>query len=454
MMTTNWIFLADLGLNSPYGLVIGASVILVLSYFFNLIAAKTNIPSPLLLIGLGIGAKLGLTYAANQGLIASDVIPYEDIVLEILGTIGLIFIVLEGALDLKLSREKWPVIWRSLVIALLSLVLGIAGIAGFFQMVLFDNWSQSIIYAIPLAVMSSAIVIPSVVGLDEDKKEFMIYESTFSDILGIMMFYMFLSNASVSSAGAVAGNVFSNIGLTLIFSLLVCYALVYVLQRINSQVKLFLTVAILALLYVIGKSFELSSLLMILVFGLMLNNHKVFWRSKLTQFIDDKKIKTVLHDFHVLTLETSFVIRTFFFVIFGMTITLASLLNLDVAFYSLVVVLVLYVVRLIFLAFFKRKDIFPLLYIAPRGLITILLFFKIPGEAPPEWVDESFNEGILLFVIIVTSVVMTISLIQNGLKPNLEMRDDVSELPDSALPENDAPDKLPPADSASSEQVN
>ena len=436
------IFLSNIGLNDPYGLVIGASLIIILSYFFNVLARKTNIPSPLLLIGLGILIKLGLDYAVQQGLIASSEIPFEDVVLEILGTIGLIFIVLEGALDLKLSKEKWPVIWRSFVVALLGLLLSTMAIAGIFMAFgLFHIWNAAILYAIPLAIMSSAIIIPSVVGLGEDKKEFMIYESTFSDILGIMFFYLLLSNAETVATSQVVGNVFANIGLTLILSLVVCYGLVFILQRLSGQVKLFLTIAILSLLYVIGKSFELSSLVMILVFGLMLNNHRVFWRWKLKPLISDVRIKGILHDFHVLTVETAFVIRTFFFVIFGMTIVLTSLVNLSVAFYSLLIVLALYGIRLLMLLVFKRKSIFPLLYIAPRGLITILLFFKIPNEAPVEWVDPKFNEGILLFVIITTSIVMMVSLIQNGLRPDPGMAETLPETPseDSAVHSNDPP---------------
>jgi len=436
------IFLSSIGLNDPYGLVIGASLIIVLSYFFNVLARKTNIPSPLLLIGLGIVIKLGLDYSVEQGLIASSEIPFEDIVLEILGTLGLIFIVLEGALDLKLSKEKWPVIWRSFVVAMLGLLLSTMAIAGLFiAFGLFNIWNAAILYAIPLAIMSSAIIIPSVVGLGEDKKEFMIYESTFSDILGIMFFYLLLSNAETEATSEVVGNVFTNIGLTLALSLVVCYGLVFILQRLSGQVKLFLTVAILSLLYVIGKSFELSSLVMILVFGLMLNNHKVFWRWKLKPLISDVRIKSILHDFHVLTVETAFVIRTFFFVIFGMTIVLTSLVNLSVAFYSLLIVLALYGVRLLMLLVFKRKSMFPLLYIAPRGLITILLFFKIPNEAPVEWVDPNFNEGILLFVIITTSIVMMVSLIQNGLRPDPGMVETLPESPseDSVTQSNDPP---------------
>ena len=51
---------------------------------------------------------------------------------------------------------------------------------------------QALVYALPLSIMSSAIIIPSVANLSNYKKEFLIYESTFSDILGIMVFYMII----------------------------------------------------------------------------------------------------------------------------------------------------------------------------------------------------------------------------------------------------------------------
>ena len=46
----------------------------------------------------------------------------------------------------------------------------------------------AVIYATPLSIISSAVAIPSSAGLREQEKEFVVYESTFSDILGIMVF--------------------------------------------------------------------------------------------------------------------------------------------------------------------------------------------------------------------------------------------------------------------------
>jgi NhaP-type Na+/H+ or K+/H+ antiporter len=392
---------------NAYYLVIAASLVIIFSYFANVISRKTNIPSVLLLIILGVLIKQSFPYFGLSKL------PYEGLILEVLGTVGLIFIVLEAALDLELRKDKWPIIWKSMLVALGALLFSSFGIAGFLYWIFFDDFFNALVYAIPLSIMSSAIIIPSVGGLVQMQKEFMVYESTFSDILGIMFFYLLLGNEDAGSVWTVVKNVGVNISVTIVLGLVVSYIMVFMLQKITGNVKLFLTIAVLLLIYAIEKLVHLSPLILVLAFGLMLNNHKLFFVKRMRQLVNDEKIESITKDFHVLTLETAFVIRTFFFVIFGITIVLSSLMNWSVIFYSLVIVVILYLVRFLFLMLFARKDTFPMLYIAPRGLITILLYFQI-YSGHPEYVHDGFDQGILLVVIMVTSIIMTISLIQNG----------------------------------------
>jgi NhaP-type Na+/H+ or K+/H+ antiporter len=161
--------------------------IIILSFFFNIISKKTNIPSVLLLILLGMGLKIGLKSAG----IFKDV--ELDSILEILGNVGLVMIVLEAALDLKLEKEKTGMIFKAFLVALLGIGGSMFALGAFFVYIFPSaGWYTAILYAIPLSIMSSAIIIPSVGGLRGLKKEFMVYESTFSDILGIMVFYFML----------------------------------------------------------------------------------------------------------------------------------------------------------------------------------------------------------------------------------------------------------------------
>ncbi len=396
---------------STYPLIIAVSAIIIISFIFNIFAKRTNIPSVLMLIALGVcikefsGPEFSTNTFADPG------------ILEIIGNVGLVMIVLEAALDLNLRRDKLGLILRSFFVALLALVGSSFAIAYIIIFAINEPISlyQALIYAIPLSIMSSAIIIPSVGGLKGSKKEFMVYESTFSDILGIMFFYFLLEAENGAGTGEIVTDIAINVGLTVLVSVILSYLLVYIFQKLTSQVKLFLVISVLMLLYALGKTFHLSSLLIILTFGLILNNTPIFFRGRLSKIVNRETVKPIMHDFHTLTLESAFVVRTFFFVLFGMFISLGSIVDWKVALISIAIVAALYGVRFILLKAIVQRDIVPQLYIAPRGLITILLFFVIDSHVDASGINhlkiQGFDTGILLFVILITSIVMTIGLI-------------------------------------------
>ena len=66
----------------------------------------------------------------------------KDSVLELLGTVGLIFIVLEAALELELRKDKLTLILRSATLALAALALSTGAIAAFLHFALAMPWFQ------------------------------------------------------------------------------------------------------------------------------------------------------------------------------------------------------------------------------------------------------------------------------------------------------------------------
>jgi NhaP-type Na+/H+ or K+/H+ antiporter len=182
-------------------------------------------------------------------------------------------------------------------------------------------------------------------------------------------------------------------------------------------------VCILTFLYALGKLNHLSPLLLILLFGLILNNKEVFFRGYLTNLVkkDDALSHVLLDEFKVVTIEASFFIRTVFFVLFGMSIALDTLWDPLVLTITGMVLAVLYIVRYLNLKVFTRTSIYPELFIAPRGLITILLFYAIPENLR----SPEFDTGILLLTIIGTSLIMMLSLMLSGSADSL---DDVEEI--------------------------
>ena len=220
---------------SSYNVIIGISLTIILSFIFNGIAKKTNIPAVLMLIILGIAYQYGIKAFGGSEI---DFFP----MLEVLGIVGLIMIVLEAALELKLKREKLVPILKSLAIALIGLVASTYVAAVILKALIEGMTMQSaLLYATPLSILSSAIIIPSVSGLSEVKKEFHVYESTFSDILGIMMFYFLTGKLNPAEDAGVAGFAF-NLILTIIISLIASYGIILIFQKIKSSVKLFLLI--------------------------------------------------------------------------------------------------------------------------------------------------------------------------------------------------------------------
>ena len=389
---------------NPYTGIIAVCIIIILSHQFNWISKMSNIPSVLMLILLGIGIRFGLDY------LKIGVENYLTDILVVIGIVGLIMIVLEAALELELTSEKRLLIAKSFFLAIFTLGICIAFITWILYTYLIDNFFSALLYAVPISVVSSAIVIPSVGSLIKMSKEFLIYESTFSDILGIMVFFYLLGSIEKNSASEIIVYISLNIVITLIVSVIVGYLMVILLEKLKSQVKLFLLIAVLVLLYSIGKLWHFSSLIMILVFGMILNNSKIFFAGKLKRLINLDSLKEVQNDFQILTMESAFFIRTFFFVIFGMTLDLKSLIDLRAAIISLVIVAGIFLIRFIVLKIFMVKRLLPELFVSPRGLITILLFFSIPASNQ----NSDFNTGILLYIILITNIIMAISLMATG----------------------------------------
>lgn len=407
-----------------YYIIIAASIIIIMSYLFNWVSRRTNFPSVLLLIFLGVVIKELLSLFGGNPEKALATLS-EIKLLELLGTLGLIMIVLEAALDLKVERNKLGLIGRASGSAFFGL-MATSFATGYLIMAAIPQlgFIQAMIYATPLSILSSAIVIPSVENLNDEQREFHIYESTISDILGIMMFYFLLSLAGSTNNVLVVGDFSVGLILTIVISVTLSYFLLYLFQKLETKVKLFLMISVLILLFSIGKLMHLSSLIIILIFGLVLSNHRTFFRGRLKNLIDYETTDKIYDSFHLITMESAFVIRTFFFVIFGFTVTLGSLFSIKIAVVSGLILLCIYLIRALILKLIVKQNVMLATYIAPRGLITLLLYYSIPAELE----TNLFNEGILLFVIIITSLLMTFGLVRYGLKPDKDSNSEEKEV--------------------------
>ena len=404
-------------LNTDELLIVGCSLV-VLSYIFSIVSRYVRVPSVLLLLFAGIGFR---AIADNYG----AEINFSDQLIEALGVVGLIMIVLEAGLDLKLEKKKIGLIRDSFFSALVIFIVSCTLLSFVLYYWLNEPLERCLVYAIPLSIMSSTIVIPSLQPLSAQKKEFLIYEASFSDIIGIVIFNYFTAREILTwkSLGVFSGNLILAIGLSLIFSLL----LLLILAKTKLNIKFFLIFSLLILLYSGGKTLHLPSLLMILVFGLMINNWEKIRIFQLPRYFPKEEIESLRNLLHSVTAETSFLIRTFFFLLFGFSISLSFLYDKNILILGSLMVAALFIVRLLYLRFFVKTNVFPEAFLIPRGLITIVLFYKIPDHLKL----SNFSDGLLFFIILATSFIMTIGMIFYKKKPDEVVEEaQFSERPD------------------------
>ncbi len=379
---------------STYTILFAVCGLVILSYLFSILNRMTRVPSVLLLLGTGI-----LLRYLSDLLGAPFVIP--PMVVEFLGTIGLIMIVLEAGLDLEITREKLPLIRRSFVSALVIFLVSSLVVAGILYWWIPDTpVINCLVYAIPLSIVSSAVVLPSVHHLEHEKKEFLIYEASFSDIIGIMVFNFFTADKQIGVQDIVWFG--GSIVVALVLSVAICFGMMWLLIRNRVNIKFFLSFAVLIAIYVGGKMMHLPSLITILMFGLVINNWELIQWKPLKRYFSDESVENEVGFLKSITAESSFLIRTFFFVIFGYGIGLAYFYDVRVLELGSLIVAVLLGLRFIYLRIVHKYDLLPELFYIPRGLITILLFYKIPS-----WQRiEGFDEGVLFFVILATGLIL------------------------------------------------
>ena len=405
-------------------------LIVIFSYLFDTIARKTKFPAVILLMFMGILIR---TVTAASGY--NDFEFLENLI-PVLGTIGLILIVLEGAFELEISLEKLPLILKGFLAAFFILIANIWLLQWLFGFLFQMETNEAVLYAIPLSIISSAVAIPSASSLLNQEREFVIYESTFSDILGIMIFNyalrQFESQEPLVGSAPLINLGFQIIGV-IIISVLITYILFRLLQKIDHQVKFFLILALLILVYALGKLFHLPALVTIFIFGIFLGNVKNLLPRFLNNSLDLEKTEKGLREFHVLTSESTFIVRTFFFLFFGFSIQLINFNSFSPLIYGFIIFITMLLFRYLYFTVTTLKiKPSPIVYMSPRGLISILLFIQLKEVSYINTIQVPIDERVLLIVILSSMLIMLLGTMKKQKKEELvvsESKDDNESIP-------------------------
>ncbi|WP_022856226.1 cation:proton antiporter [Thermodesulfobacterium thermophilum] len=378
-------------------IIITISCLLLIAYLLDITSSRTKIPSVIVLPLLG--------WVIRQITIFLDVqLPDFSAILPVLGTIGLILIVLEASLELELNKSKIKLIIKSFLGSLIPMLVLAFSLAYLFHYSGQFSIKDSLINVIPLCVISSAIAIPSARNLTSSYREFIIYESSFSDILGVLFFNFVALNDNFDVYS------FGHFGLQLLIIIIISFVatigLSFILSKIEYHVKLMPIILLVILIYAVSKIYHLPALILILVFGLFIGNlDKLKHLKWIEKFCKLDELCKEVKKFKEFTTEIVFLIRSLFFILFGYLTETSVVLNTETMILAVGIVFGIFMLRAIQLKI-SNLPLKPLLFIAPRGLITILLFLSIHETQRIPIV----NKSLIIQVIILTALVMMIGL--------------------------------------------
>ncbi|MBK7212699.1 MAG: sodium:proton antiporter [Bacteroidales bacterium] len=376
--------------------------ILLVAYLIDVSSAYTRIPSVLAFFLLGWISKQVINYSNIQ-------LPDLSQLLPILGILGLVLVVLEGALDIEINAHKVYLLGKSLLFSILTLLMLWILLSLAFYIAGSTSFRTNLINALPFCVISSAIAIPSVQKLSGNLREFVMFESSFSDILGVLIFNFLLLNNEITSSAVLHFS--GDIVLITIISFVSILLLAILLGKIKHHISYTPIILLVLLVYAISKLFHLPSLLFVLVFGLFLANIKSLESYSWFKRLNPSNLRKESEKFKLITHELTFLVRSLFFILFGYLMKSSDILSLESLPWSLGIILLLLFVRWLVLKVMKLENN-PLLLIAPRGLITILLFLNIPKESSFPIV----NDSLIIQTVLLSVIIMSIGLFKHNLK--------------------------------------
>jgi hypothetical protein len=371
------------------------SALVILCYLFEVSAPRTRIPTVVVLLLLGMACRELLGWLDVQ-------LPDLARLLPDLGTVGLILIVLEGSLELEFSRDKRSLIQRAIVMAVVPLVVFAAVVAWHLVRL---RWRRAAV-ALPL-VISSAVAVPTSRLLGQHDAEFVVYESSFSDILGVLAFNFVLNHETfgVDAVVSFLGQIVASAALALVGSVL----LSALIARLQHRIKFVPILALVILLYSIAKAFHLPALVLILSLGLLLANFRKLahfpWIARVRLFQPDS-MELEVRRFSELTVELTFVVRIAFFLLFGFLVDFRDLLHLGPLEWAIALVGLALLIRGIGLLAVGMR-VAPLVFIAPRGLITVLLLLSIP----PALRLPNFSNTLTSQVVLLSALAMMVATV-------------------------------------------
>jgi cell volume regulation protein A len=256
------------------------------------------------------------------------------------GDAALVIIVLSGSINLNFSSLIGGGGGRGVVMAVMDTLLTMAFITPLFHYVFGWPLLVSALFGAMLGETTATIVIPvsQRLGLSESALTSMVIDSTFNSVTCIVAFYI-IFDILMQSQGVtpvkpgivfVARYLFELVSTGIFIGAAGGLIWVTVLERVGDIPHSYIvTVAVVIGIYAIVDILGGSAVLSVLVFGLVLGNHRLFLRL----FGRDSKVN--LGNVTNFEGEINFFVRTFFYVFVGTLVSLkpySAIIGLGLAF--------------------------------------------------------------------------------------------------------------------------
>lgn len=372
-----------------------------LAHAFMALFRKTRVPDVLLLISIGIllGPVFGLVHPGHFGKVGP-----------VFAQVALAIILFEGGHDTQFEvlRKNWKsCLLLTFPVFLVSFLLGTA----FLRVVTGLEYESCFLFGAILGSTSPSVVVPLVKQLRLRKGPAIVLtmESALADVLCLVLVLGFMEAHAVGEikVSSMLLRILLSFGVAGLIGVLAGLLWSVFLARIRAiQNNIFMTLALVFVLYGTLDAFHLSGGVAALAFGMTVGNASMFRLPSLRGRVLGKPVHFTSREKAFFS-EAVFLIKTFFFLYLGISLHFT---HFQVIFYAFCLIVAVHLLRLpivqvVMPKSFSRRDASLISVMAPKGLAAAVLA-ALPSQQG--WVGGEFIQeisySIILFSIVGASV--------------------------------------------------
>ncbi len=384
----------------PTHLIFSIGLLIFIGYFLHRLFEQTRIPDVffLILIGITAGPVLHLISPDDFGSLGP-----------VFAVATAIIILFEGGHSIRLQsiRDSLP---EATALTMASFLATVLVSAVFCHYLLFFDWMIALMFGAIIGGTGSAIVIPVMrqMCISTQTKTILILESAVTDVLCIIAFMTLyqiylLDNFSPVWTGI---QLILTFGVALIAGVSSGILWAVYTRRFRHYSSLFVTPAFVFIMYAVVESLGFSGFIAVISMGITLGNPDFFAARFMNKQSDSTEVALTKKEQFFIN-EMVFIMKTFFFLYIGLSI---SLKTVDILVAALFITILLLIIRIPVTwvsipRIYSRKDAAVISVTIPKGLAAaVLATLLIADTIPGSYIVSELIYGVILFSILLHAV--------------------------------------------------